>query len=535
MPLTFPENGVIRLYNQFPRRYRGGLQAMCDDLPRIAALGFNVVWINPIQLTGDRLKPLNREETSWGKGSLYAMAHDEQFNPDFFPEGNTAKQIELLKSYVQKAKELGLIPIFDLVLNHVGRGQNNQTHLEQKFNKFLRSDNNNDRWPDTAYFNYETAENREYLIKNLWEPLIRAYIETYGFMGVRVDAITNVHPDLQKSVYAIIRECCNRAHRTPPIIVGELMSMDPLEDINTLAPLGFSHIFACGVFYNNFFHGFPDENHWLTQQTLGLQKIIWHSTEKTSESNQQGMGGVVAFVGNHDVGTHKATTLYHANMLQKDGRIIKFRERDNRALKTVKYMNVEEFEFSNQINFMEKLQERIFRIAFSGNAGWYLLAGDEFEIPHRPHVFDYYKEKMPIEDIRTKQDSTILEKTIIQINIVLSQMPQTSLGDKATHQSIEVQGKKIPIIIHASNRDRSTRVICLNLDFSLDANLIARTLYSNIPDNPESPLSKIFILGHHLLIVQKQEFTCRLNIQKDQNNTTDSASTSGNLIAAFRH
>ena len=31
MPLIFPENGIIRLYNQFPRRYKGGLQAMHDD------------------------------------------------------------------------------------------------------------------------------------------------------------------------------------------------------------------------------------------------------------------------------------------------------------------------------------------------------------------------------------------------------------------------------------------------------------------------------------------------------------------------
>ena len=457
------------------------------------------------------------------------MAHDEQFNPDFFPEinGNTAKQVALLKSYVQKAKELRLIPIFDLVLNHVGRGQNSQTHLERKFNKFLGSAN--DRWPDTVPFNYDTADNREYVIKNLWQPLIKTYIETYGFMGVRVDAITNVHPEVQKRVFTIIRDECKRVHQTQPIIVGELMSMNPLGDIDTLAPLGFSHIFSCGVFYNNFFQGLPDENHWLTQQTLGLQKIIWHQTGEASESNQQGMGGVVAFIGNHDVGTHKAITLYQANQLKKDGHVIQFRERDNRTLKTLKYMNFEEFEFSKQINLTEKLEERLFRIAFSGNAGWYLLAGDEFELPHRPHVFDDYKEAKPIEALlKDIHGLILLQNTIKQINYILSQMPKTSLGDKAIHQSIEVQGKKFPLLTHVSNHDRSTRIICLNLDLIIRNTDLLSKLQTEKTISTQA--REIFILDDDLLCfnLETQTTTYPLSSKKTPSNTSSSASTSTN-------
>lgn len=533
MPLVFPENGVIRLYNQFPRRYKGGLPAMIEDLPRIAALGFNVIWINPVQLTGDALKAVNPEKTKWAKGSLYAMAHDKQFNPDFFPEinGNTDKQAELLTRYVQKAKELGLIPIFDLVLNHVGRGQEKPTHLEDKFKDHLNKERKKSagpNWSDTIALNYETDDSREYVIQHLWIPLIKTYIETYGFMGVRVDAITNVNPELQKRAYTIIRECCKRTHGTEPIIIGELMAKNPLNHVARLAPLGFSHIFACGVFYNNFFQQLPDEFHWLTPQVQELQKIIWNE-------NRQGLGGVVAFVGNHDVATHKCFTLYHSNNIKKDDRPITFFPNDDEAIATIKAMQFEEFDYCKTIDLTEKSQERLFRIAFTGNAGWYLLAGDELEIPHRPRVFDNYKEAMPIETSPKDLQSLVsLQNIIWQINYVLSRMPKTSFGDKAIHQSIERTGKNFPVIIHESNYDHSMRIICLNLDVNLTNTDLLSKLQS---DKVHANISEIFILGSNLLCfnLKTQSTTIhQSNFEKTQNNTTASTSTNNTSTASYR-
>ena len=114
------------IYNQFPRRYHYAdgvcndhlsvIERMMQDLERIAAMGFNVVWINPVQLPGGSKDQGGTVVTN----SLYAMADDEVLNPEFFPESATNEEREnLLRQFTQKATQCGLTPIFDLVINHV--------------------------------------------------------------------------------------------------------------------------------------------------------------------------------------------------------------------------------------------------------------------------------------------------------------------------------------------------------------------------------------------------------------------------------
>ena len=46
-------DGTLLIYNQFPRSYGMDLSKMKDDLERISKMGFNCVWINPIQKASD--------------------------------------------------------------------------------------------------------------------------------------------------------------------------------------------------------------------------------------------------------------------------------------------------------------------------------------------------------------------------------------------------------------------------------------------------------------------------------------------------
>lgn len=224
-PIAPPSNGILKLYNQFPRRYTGGLLEMIADLPRIAKIGFNAVWLNPIQIPGEAYK-----KDGISKGSLYAMADDELFNDQFFPGINDHQQrVKLVQEYTCTARTLGLIPLFDLVLNHVAK----DSPLSEKFQKYLKTAENKPikgfskakskekEWEDVIPFNYETEENREYIINNLWKSFIDKYIQQYGFAGVRVDAITSINTELQNAVFNLLKE------KTDPVILGELMTGNP--------------------------------------------------------------------------------------------------------------------------------------------------------------------------------------------------------------------------------------------------------------------------------------------------------------------
>ena len=155
---------------------------MIADLPRIATLGFNTIWVNPLQLTG---KFIIEKQGQPLKGSLYAMADDRELNPDFFPPGMLNKDREaLLRQYVATAKSHGLSPIFDLVLRHVSRDvcsvpvASATNDFQQRCSSYLIAPEEN-RWQDVAAFRIGKVE-VTYLMQQIFKPFIERYIGDYG-------------------------------------------------------------------------------------------------------------------------------------------------------------------------------------------------------------------------------------------------------------------------------------------------------------------------------------------------------------------
>lgn len=129
----------LLIYNAFPRVYRSFGGAI-EDFSRISSLGFNAVWLNPLNAASEQtVKRVNFETaTSPGEkqdvtGSLYATKHYDHLNYSLFPDlqdpetiphaGNpkdfSKKEAKMMRQYTDTARDLGLSPIFDLVLNHV--------------------------------------------------------------------------------------------------------------------------------------------------------------------------------------------------------------------------------------------------------------------------------------------------------------------------------------------------------------------------------------------------------------------------------
>lgn len=235
----------LKLYNMFPLYPYGmsspklGIDDMIGYLPKIAEMGFNAVWVNPLQLTGD----ISQEHPGHHHlvhGSLYAMADIDHFHPLVFPHMDVDEAEEKLRQWTTAAAKLGLRPIFDLVLNHIGANQTELTPLMSRLDTSFISDAPHPRWPDIKTLNYYVALSKnkgintkfidldldkiDMIFEQLWTPYITRYIRDYGFSGVRIDALVHLPLYVQNKAYQLIEELVQRYHGQSAIIIGELMS-----------------------------------------------------------------------------------------------------------------------------------------------------------------------------------------------------------------------------------------------------------------------------------------------------------------------
>ncbi|MBN2153293.1 MAG: alpha-amylase [Candidatus Lokiarchaeota archaeon] len=95
-----------RIYNLFPR-ILGSVDTWADKhLDRIKMMGFDWVYVNPLNYTGF-------------SGSLYSIKEFYKFNPLFAPEGiDDPHSWEPLRAFIRSSHERGLKFMYDLVINH---------------------------------------------------------------------------------------------------------------------------------------------------------------------------------------------------------------------------------------------------------------------------------------------------------------------------------------------------------------------------------------------------------------------------------
>ena len=103
---TGPRREGLRIYNLFPT-LAGTVRQWQEHLPRIAAMGFNAVYVNPFHYPGF-------------SGSLYAVKDYYRLNPRFRGD-EPADDDVLLGDFTEEARAQGLRVIMDLVINHTSK------------------------------------------------------------------------------------------------------------------------------------------------------------------------------------------------------------------------------------------------------------------------------------------------------------------------------------------------------------------------------------------------------------------------------
>ncbi|GAB6051718.1 hypothetical protein JCM17960_05380 [Magnetospira thiophila] len=268
-----------RIYNLFPR-IAGPMETWKERLPHIAGMGFDWIFINPIQVPG-------------GSGSLYAIRDYYRYNEDFVSA--QADGDALLRDFAQACAAAGVGVMMDLVINHTA---NDSVLVGQHPEWYLRHDNGalvapscklDDgsvvTWGDLAEIAYASEDNRNTLVA-YWKDVISHYLGL-GVRGFRCDAAYQVpasiwHPLIQAA----------RAQQADVVFAGETLGCSP-DEVRALAPAGFDLLFNSSKWWDF-------QEPWLLDQyeqyrhiapTIGFPES--HDTERMiTELGWQGISGL---------------------------------------------------------------------------------------------------------------------------------------------------------------------------------------------------------------------------------------------------
>jgi len=184
----------LRIYNLFPT-LAGTVGDWIVHLPRIAAMGFNAVYINPFHYPGF-------------SGSLYAVKDYYRLNPRF-RGGEPGDDDRLLSRLTDTARAHGLRVIMDLVINHTSKDSELVARHPDWFTRDVKGNVVSPRaidpadarrqtvWGDLAELDYRPPQ--QSLILGYFQELVRHYIGL-GFGGFRCDAAYKVPAEVWRGL-----------------------------------------------------------------------------------------------------------------------------------------------------------------------------------------------------------------------------------------------------------------------------------------------------------------------------------------------
>ncbi len=245
--------GGPRLYNLFPSAV-GPVSAWVAELPRIAAMGFDWVYVNPFHYPGF-------------SGSLYAVKDYHRLNP-LFDDGAPAEL--QLGRFTAAARAEGLAVMMDLVVNHTARdallvSEHHEWYARAADGALISPaaidpDDPTRRieWGDLAQLDYGNPAHHPDMVAH-WRRLVEDYVRL-GFTGFRCDAAYQVPAAVWAGIIGGVRGAAPQA-----IFAAETLGCDTAA-IAALHQAGFDLLFNSAKWWD--FHA-P----WLLEQYDLLRAI----------------------------------------------------------------------------------------------------------------------------------------------------------------------------------------------------------------------------------------------------------------------
>jgi starch synthase (maltosyl-transferring) len=244
----------IIIYNLFPL-LAGKFGNWEQHMLRASRMGFNWLFVNPIQRTGT-------------SGSLYSIADYFAFNPLLVDSASRKTAREQLTEAVQVAQGMGMKMMIDLVINHCSADSSLLQSHPQWFAWESRGkvahpfcDENGKRvvWKDLAKFDHQQTRDPEGLYQ-FFLSVVKFLIEL-GFRGFRCDAAYQV----PRSLWArLIREI--KKDHPEVFFLAETLGCQPEQTRNT-AGAGFDYIFNSSKWWDFY-------STWLMKQYVLTREIV---------------------------------------------------------------------------------------------------------------------------------------------------------------------------------------------------------------------------------------------------------------------
>src|SRR5215469_15617136 len=221
----------LRIYNLFPT-LAGTVRDWMAHLPRIAAMGFNAVYINPFHYPGF-------------SGSLYAVKDYYRLNPLFRADGPGDDEL-LLRQFTEAARAHGLRVIMDLVINHTAKDSELVARHPGWFTRDIKGEVVSPRaidpadtrrqtvWGDLAELDYRPPQRSQIL--GYFQEVVRHYI-VLGFGGFRCDAAYMVPAEVWRGLVDSAKAA------SPDIIFCAETLGAPKDAVMALADAGFDYLF----------------------------------------------------------------------------------------------------------------------------------------------------------------------------------------------------------------------------------------------------------------------------------------------------
>ncbi|RMD54051.1 MAG: alpha-amylase, partial [Nitrospirae bacterium] len=172
------------IYNLFPL-LAGPFTKWEKHIKRAANMGFNWIFVNPIQKPGF-------------SGSLYSISDYFDFNPLLIDEDSKLSPKEQVKSAIKSAKTLGMNMMIDLVINHAAfdsplTKEHPEWFMWENGKLVHPSCKDNGRtvvWGDLVKFDHRHTKDSEGLFKFFLK--VVTFMMDLGFKGFRCDAAYQV-------------------------------------------------------------------------------------------------------------------------------------------------------------------------------------------------------------------------------------------------------------------------------------------------------------------------------------------------------
>ncbi len=221
----------LRVYNLFPT-LAGTVRQWAEHLPRIAAMGFNAVYVNPFHYPGF-------------SGSLYAVKDYYRLNPRFRGDAEPDDD-SLLREFTEAARAHGLRVIMDLVVNHTSKDSELAARHPDWFAHDAKGEilspfatdpadpRRKTVWGDLAELDYGSPQRAE--IAAYFQDVVRHYLGL-GFGGFRCDAAYKVPAEAWRTL-------TGAAKATAPdsLFCAETVGA-PKEAVLALAGAGFDYLY----------------------------------------------------------------------------------------------------------------------------------------------------------------------------------------------------------------------------------------------------------------------------------------------------